>query len=259
MSGRVQDKLAFVTGGASGVGLETAQLLVREGARVAIADIDDAGAQKLAAQLNAELGSERTLAVHLDVASEADWAAAIERAQQRFGALDILINNAGILIAGDIETATAQQFRKIMQVNAESCFLGTQQGVRAMRARGGAIVNMASVSSWLPVEGYLAYSASKAAVAAVTRAAALYCRKHMLDIRINSLHPDGIYTPMMKASLPPGVPPEAIVFDPKTNPKGRATMPEHIARVMLFLASDEARAINGADIRADSAILGMGL
>lgn len=259
MSGRVQDKVALVTGGASGVGLETAWLLAREGARLAIGDIDADAGEALAAKINAELGAAHAIFVRHDVASEPDWNAAISTVQQRLGPLDILINNAGILIAGDIEQATLEQYQTIMRINTESCFLGLKYGVAAMKERGGAIVNMASVASWLPVDGYPAYGASKAAVAALTRSTALHCRKRGLDIRINSLHPDAIYTPMLLASLPPGVPAQKMLFDPETNRKGRAAMPEHIARILLFLASDDARAISGAEIHADRAILGMGL
>lgn len=257
--GRVQGKVALVTGGASGIGRETVLLLAREGAQVAIGDIASAAGETLASEINTELGGERVMFLHLDVSSESAWTSAIAIVQQRWDRLDILVNNAGILAAGDIETASLQQFQQLMRVNAESCFLGCKHGVRAMREHGGAIVNMASVSSWLPVEGYAAYSASKAVVASLTRSTALHCRSHALDIRVNSVHPDGVYTPMMQASLPPGVTPEMILFDPRTNPKGRAGRPEHIASVVLFLASDEARAMNGAEVHADSAILGMGL
>lgn len=253
MAGRVQNKVALVTGGASGVGRATVQLLLEEGAFVGISDINAEAGQALAQECG-----ERAVFVRHDVTSEADWSAAIAAVQQRFGPLDILINNAGILIPGSIETATLAQFRQLMQVNTDSCFIGCQQGVEAMKERGGSIVNMASVSSWLPVENYAGYSASKAAVGALTRAAALFCRKNGHRVRVNSLHPDGIYTPMMQASAP-GVPPQFLLFDAKNNPKGRACMPEHIAKVLLFLASDESQAINGAEIRADSAILGMGL
>ena len=251
--GCVQDKVALVTGGASGVGRETVKLLLDEGAFVAISDINAEAGAAFAAECGA-----RAMFVRHDVISEADWSAALAALQQRFGALNILINNAGILLPGSIETATLAQFRQLMQVNADSCFLGCQQGVAAMKEGGGSIVNMASVSSWLPIENYAAYSASKAAVAALTRATALYCRKNGHAVRVNSLHPDGIYTPMMQASAP-GVPAQYLLFDPKTNPKGRACLPEQIARVLLFLASDDSQAISGAEIRADSAILGMGL
>ncbi|QEE23356.1 SDR family oxidoreductase [Rhodanobacter glycinis] len=259
MSKRMQSKVALVTGGASGVGLATAWLLAREGARVAITDINTEAGQALAAEINTELGDERAMFLRHNVSNESDWIAVIAAVQEHLGPLDILINNAGILLAGDIAHATLAQFQATMQVNAASCFLGCKHGVAAMKQRGGAIVNMASIASWLPVEGYAAYGASKAAVAALTRSTALHCRKQGLDIRVNSLHPDGVYTPMMQAALPPGVPSQAVLFDPRKNPAGRATMPEHIARVLLFLAGDDARAISGAEIHADSAILGMGL
>ena len=251
--GRVQDKVALVTGGASGVGRETVKLLLEEGAFVAISDINAEAGQAFADECG-----ERAMFVRHDVASEADWTDAMAAVQQRFGLLDILINNAGILIPGSIETATLAQFRQLMQVNADSCFLGCQQGVAAMKERGGSIVNMASVSSWLPIEGYAGYSATKAAVAALTRATALFCRNNGHPVRVNSLHHDGIYTPMMQASEP-GVPAKYLLFDAKKNPKGRAALPEQIAKVLLFLASDDSQAISGAEIRADSAILGMGL
>lgn len=251
--GRVNNKVALVTGGASGVGKETVELLLKEGAYVAFGDIDVQSGEALA-----KACGERALFLRHDVSNEAEWQEVIAKVQAYFGPLDILINNAGILLPGSIETATLAQFRQLMQVNADSCFLGCQQGIAAMKERGGSIVNMASVSTWLPIEGYAGYSASKAAVAALTRASALYCRKNGLAIRVNSLHPDGIYTPMMKATAP-GVPEKYLLFDPKVNPKGRAIMPEHIAKVLLFLASDDSVAISGAEIKADSAILGMGL
>ena len=251
--GRVQDKVALVTGGASGVGRELVLLLLREGARVVISDVNEAAGQTLAT----ECGAGAVFVRH-DVTQEADWQAAIATAQQHFGPLDILVNNAGILIPGNVETATLAQFQQLMQVNAASVFLGCHYGVAAMKERGGSIVNMASVSSWLPVENYAGYSASKAAVGALTRAAALFCRKNGHRVRVNSLHPDGIYTPMMQASAP-GVPAKFLLFDAKHNPKGRAAMPEQVAKVLLFLASDDSQAISGAEIRADSAILGMGL
>ena len=145
--GRVQDKVALVTGGASGVGRSTVELLLEEGAFVAISDINAEAGEALA-----QACGERAMFVHHDVASEADWCAAIAATQARFGPLEILINNAGILIPGNIETGTLAPFRQLMQVNADSCFIGCQQGVAAMKERGGSIVNMASLSSWRPIE-----------------------------------------------------------------------------------------------------------
>lgn len=250
---RFNDKLALVTGGASGLGRETVLLLAAQGARVVIADINVVAGQALAA----EIGTQARFVEH-DVSKEASWTQVLDVAQSQFGPLDILINNAGILVPGSIEDATLEQWRQVMQVNADSCFLGCKFGVAAMKQNGGAIVNIASVSSWLPIDNYPAYSASKAAVAALTRTTALHCRKKGYRIRVNSVHPDGIYTPMMQASAP-GVDAKYLLFDADKNRGGRACHPQQIANVVVFLASDEASYISGAEIKADNAILGMGL
>lgn len=254
MTGRIQGKVALVTGGASGVGLEVVKLLLAEGAKVAFSDINEAAGQQLAAELG-----ERAMFMRHDVSSEEDWAAVIAAVQQRFGVLNVLVNNAGILLAGDMESGRLADFRRLLQINTESVFIGCQQGMAAMKEKGGSIVNMASVSSWLPVEQYAGYSASKAAVAALTRAAALNCRKQGYAIRVNSIHPDGIYTPMMQASLPKGVSKEMVLHDAAHNRGGRAYIPERIAPLVLFLASDESSVMSGSELRADNSILGMGL
>lgn len=254
MTGRVQNKVALVTGGASGVGLEVVKLLLAEGAKVAFSDINETAGQQLAGELG-----ERAMFVRQDVSSEDDWTAVIAAVQQRWGALNVLVNNAGILLAGDMESGRLADFRRLLQVNTESVFIGCQQGMAAMKEKGGSIINMASVSSWLPVEQYAGYSASKAAVAALTRAAALNCRKQGYAIRVNSIHPDGIYTPMMQASLPKGVSKEMVLHDAAHNRGGRAYMPERIAQLVLFLASDDSSVISGSELRADNSILGMGL
>ena len=247
---RLKDKVALVTGGASGVGQATAKRFVAEGARVVLTDLN----REAGAALAAELGANAHFIVQ-DVANEDDWARVIDGAQARFGALDVLVNNAGILVPGDVETMTLADWHKVMRVNADSVFLGTRAGVLAMKERGGSIVNIASSSSWLPVQGYAGYSASKAAVGALTRAAALHCRKSGYTVRVNSVHPDGIWTPMTAASAP-GVDPKYLLFDAKKNPKGRACLPEDVVAMVLFLASDEARAVNGAAMNVDNAILG---
>lgn len=254
MTGRVQAKVALVTGGASGVGLEAVKLLHAEGAKVAISDINAEAGEALAAELG-----EGAMFLRHDVSSEEDWTSVIAAVQQHFGALDVLVNNAGILIPGDMESGRLADFRRLMQVNADSVFIGCQQGIAAMKDKGGSIINMASVSSWLPVEPYAGYGATKAAVSALTRAAALNCRKRGYAIRVNSIHPDGIYTPMMQASLPKGVSKEMVLHDPKANRAGRAYMPERIAQLILFLASDDSSVMSGSELHADNAILGMGL
>lgn len=250
---RVKDKVVLVTGAVSGVGREVALLLAHEGARVVLTDVNQEGGAALASEIG-----EQALFLRQDVASEDDWRATMDAVQSRYGQLDVLVNNAGILLAGSIEEATLDEWHKILRVNTDSCFLGCKYGVAALKQEGGAIINMASVSSWLPINNYAAYSASKAAVASLTRTVALHCRKSGYRIRVNSIHPDGIYTPMMQASAP-GVDPKYLLFDPLTNRGGRACMPDQVANVVLFLASDESRYVSGAEIRVDNAVLGMGL
>lgn len=251
--GQVQDKVVLITGGASGLGRETTLLMLKEGAKVVFSDINAAAGEAMAAECG-----DRARFVRHDVTSEDDWRNAIATTQAAFGPLDVLVNNAGILLPGSIASGTVADFRKLMQVNAESCFIGTQQGLAAMKERGGSIVNVSSISAWMPVEQYASYGASKAAVAGLTRAAALHCRNNGLPVRVNALMPDGIYTPMMQATAV-GYPVDMLLFDPAKNPKGRAFQPLQIAQIILFLASDASSAISGTDIRADSAILGFNL
>src|SRR5262249_47410506 len=151
-----------------------------------------------------------------------------------------------------IEEASFEQWQEVLRVNAGSCFHGCRYGIAAMKERAGSIINIASISSWLPIDGYAAYGASKAAVASLTRSSALHCRKNGYAIRVNSVHPDGIYTPMMQASAP-GVDPKYLLFDKDRNRGGRACPPEDIANIVLFLASDESRQISGAQMHADNA------
>ena len=245
MTKRLQGKIALVTGGASGVGLEVVKLLLGEGAKVAFSDINDAVGQQLAAGLG-----EDAMFVRHDVSSEADWTVVMQAVQQRFGTLNVLVNNAGILLPGDMETGRLEDFSRLLKINTESVFIGCQQGIAAMKQAGGSIINMASVSSWLPVEQYAGYSASKAAVSALTRAAALNCRKQGYAIRVNSIHPDGVMTPMTAGSYPKGLDPARITID--GDPMNRACLPTDVAAAILFLADDASRAVNGIELRVDS-------
>ncbi|AQV98288.1 short-chain dehydrogenase [Cupriavidus necator] len=251
--GRLQDKIAIVTGAASGLGRAVATRFIAEGARVVVGDINEQAGQALADALG-----EHATYHHHDVASEASWSALMAAVTSQVGPPQVLVNNAGILLPGTVEDATLDQWQRLMQINAASCFLGCKFGVAAMKAQGGAIVNIASISSWLPIDGYVAYSASKAAVGAVTRSAALHCRKQGYPVRINSVHPDGVYTPMMEASAP-GVDAKYLLFDRVTNRRGRACLPEQVASVVLFLASEDASYVSGTEMRVDNAIQGMGL
>ena len=181
---RLADKTILITGGAGGLGSAAVALFIEQGARVVISDLNVDAGKALAARY----GKQAAFVEH-DVTNEAAWTQTMAFVAQQFGRLDVLINNAGILQSGNIETATLAQWRQLMQVNADSCFLGCQQGILAMKAHGGSIVNVASVASWMPMQDFPAYGASKAAVASLTRTAALHCRKKGYAIRVNSLHP----------------------------------------------------------------------
>lgn len=246
MTDRVRNKVALVTGGASGVGRAAVRMLAAEGAKVVITDIDQVAGEALAR----ELGGEACFMRH-DAASEADWDRVMASVIERHGRLDILVNNAGILIKGSIEEATLEQWQRLMRINADSVFLGCRAGVAAMKASGGgAIINMSSIAGIAGKDDYAAYCGSKGAIAALTRAVAADCRRKKYRIRCNSIHPDGVMTPMTAASYPAGVDPARFTID--ADPMNRACQPEDVAAAIVFLATDEARAINGIELRVDS-------
>lgn len=254
--GRVQDKVAIVTGGASGVGKADCELLAREGAKVIVADIDEKNGQAVAKGITDKGGT--AIFVKHDIASEPSWEAVIRLAKETFGGLDILVNNAAILIYGNIEDTDLATWQKIQRVNSDGYFLGCHHGLAAMKRRGGgSIVNMSSMAGIGGVGSFCAYSASKGAVAAMTRSIAAHCRMNLYKIRCNSIHPDGIATPMvtgLHASMPKGKQSAVRMMDAKQM-QARFAQPEDIANLVLFLASDESRFINGSEYRIDNGYL----
>lgn len=249
---RVEGKVCIVTGAASGVGREDALLLAREGANVVLTDLNEA----LGRQVAAEIG-EQALFVRQDIASEADWQNVIKLTLERFGRLDVLVNNAAILAVGSIEDTSLELWQKVQRINSDGYFLGCKYGVAAMKdSGGGSIINMSSISSLGGMPAFCAYSSSKGAVTAMTRSIAVHCREQGYRIRCNSIHPDGINTPMTQA-LAGGAPISQEELE--RNPKNRMCDPRDIANLVLFLASDESRFINGAELRVDNAQLVSGL
>jgi len=250
--GRVSGKVAIVTGGASGVGKDDAILLVKEGAKVVLTDLNEKDGNAVAAQIG-----ENALFVKHDISSEDGWKEVIARTEEKFGGVDILVNNAAILIAGTIEDTTLEDWQKIQRVNSDGYFLGCKYGYAAMRKRGGgSIVNMSSMAGIGGVSSFCAYSASKGAVAALTRSIAAYSRFHHIPIRCNSIHPDGIKTPMV-FNLPrdPKKPPTVREGNDAKRLMARFCEPTDIANLVLFLASDESRFINGSEYRIDNGYL----
>lgn len=251
--GRVSNKVAIVTGAASGVGKADAVLLAREGARVVITDLNEEAGRAVAKEIG-----DAALFVKHDIADEASWKDVIAQTEAKFGGMDILVNNAAILLYGNIENTDLATWQKIQRVNSDGYFLGCHYGLAAMKKRGaGSIVNMSSMAGIGGVGSFCAYSASKGAVAALTRSVAAHCRMNLYKIRCNSIHPDGIKTPMVAGlhqSMPKGAQSAVRMMDPKQM-MARFADPEDIANLVLFLASDESRFINGSEYRIDNGYL----
>jgi 3(or 17)beta-hydroxysteroid dehydrogenase len=253
--GRVANKVAIVTGAASGVGKADAVALAREGAKVVLTDLNEKDGAAAAKQINDKHGEGTALFIQHDIAAEDDWKAVVAKTEETFGGLDILVNNAAILIYGNIENTDLATWQKVQRVNSDGYFLGCHYGYTAMRKRGGgSIINMSSISGIRGVNSFCAYSASKGAVAALTRSIAAYSRINLHKIRCNSVHPDGIMTPMvanLQGSMPKGAQTQVRMMDQKQM-MARFATPEQIADLVLFLASDESSFINGAEMRIDN-------
>ncbi|EJM39648.1 dehydrogenase of unknown specificity, short-chain alcohol dehydrogenase [Pseudomonas sp. GM33] len=249
---RVEGKVCIITGAASGIGREDALLLAREGAKVVLTDLNEEAGRQAAAEIGAN-----ALFIRHDIASESDWQHVVKTTVERFGRLDVLVNNAAILALGSIEDTTLELWQKVQKINGDGYFLGCKYAIQAMKeSGGGSIINMSSVAALGAMPMFCAYSASKGAVAAMTRSIALHCKQQGYRIRCNSVHPDGVNTPMTQA-LAGGqpIPQEALDQDPMN----RMAAPRDIANVVLFLATDESRFVNGAEIRVDNAQLISGL
>ncbi len=249
---RVEGKVCIITGAASGIGREDALLLAREGAKVVLTDLNEEAGRQVAAEIGAN-----ALFIRHDIASESDWQHVVKTTVEHFGRLDVLVNNAAILALGSIEDTTLELWQKVQKINGEGYFLGCKYAIQAMKeSGGGSIINMSSVAALGAMPMFCAYSASKGAVAAMTRSIALHCKQQGYRIRCNSVHPDGVNTPMTQA-LAGGqpIPQEALDQDPMN----RMAAPRDIANVVLFLAADESRFVNGAEIRVDNAQLISGL
>ena len=252
--GRLDGKVAIVTGAAKGLGEADARIMAREGARVILTDVDDANGARVAA----EIGAGARFAHH-DVRDEAAWQALIADVMSREGRLDVLVNNAGVVEAGNIENTTAEDWRFVMAVSADGTFYGCKHAIPAMRASGGgSIINMASVASIDGHASVTAYCAAKGAVESLTRAVAVHCAATKTPIRCNSIHPAGMDTPMVRSMgqklaeagmAPP--PPASDAPPPLTTLLGA---PEDIANAVLFLASDESRFVSGQKLVVDNTL-----
>ena len=247
--GRLDGKVAIITGGARGQGASEGILFAQEGAKVVLGDILDEEGASVEAQIREAGGDARY--VRLDVTLAADWERAVELAESEYGKLDVLVNNAAIFMPNGIEDTTEEQWDRLMAINAKGVFLGTKHSIPAMRrAGGGSIINISSIAGMVgnPRSG-VAYSASKGAVRLFTKATAIQHAKD--NIRCNSVHPGPIDTPMTEESR----------RDPAQQaqrlarvPMGRSAAPEEVAYGVLFLASDESSYMTGSEMVIDGGV-----
>ena len=244
--GRLDGKVALITGGARGMGKSHVRHFVAEGARVVFGDVLDDRGQHVAEGLQ-----DKARYIHQDVTREADWAAAVELTLTEFGKLDILVNNAGILKFATIEDMPLADFKRVLEVNAVGQWLGMKSVIAPMKKQGsGSIVNVSSIEGFTGAASLSAYSASKFAVRGMTKAAARELGQY--GIRVNSVHPGAVMTQMMFDSADSGKDGEAFL---KAMPLGRFAESIEISRLVAFLASDESSYSTGAEFLADGGIL----
>lgn len=244
--GRLDGKVALVSGGARGQGAAEARMMANEGAQVVLGDILDDEGHQVEADIRAA-GGEATY-VHLNVTSEADWRAVVHKTEQTYGKLNVLVNNAGILLRSRIEEMSEDDFDRITAVNLKGVFLGTKHAIPAMRrAGGGSIINISSTAGLVGSPGETAaYSATKGGVRLFTKSAAVQHAKD--NIRCNSIHPGPIETDMIQDVL---VSPERWEQRLRRLPLQRAGKPEDIAYGVIYLASDESSFVTGSELVID--------
>lgn len=255
---RVQNKIALITGASRGIGAQSAKLLAQEGATVIITDILDEHGEKLALEIG-----KQALYYHLDVAVENNWQKVVSDIKNKYGRLDILLNNAGIIGfedrfgPQDPEYASLDSWHKIHNVNLDGVFLGCKYGISLMKQHGGSIINMSSRSGLVGVPSASAYAASKAAIRNHTKTVALYCAEKKYNIRCNSLHPGAILTPLWEPMLGnnPQERADAITNISAGIPLGKMGEPLDVAYAVIYLGSDESKYITGTELVLDGGIL----
>ncbi|WP_026754858.1 SDR family oxidoreductase [Sediminibacter sp. Hel_I_10] len=249
---RVKNKVAIVTGGASGLGKSSAILLAREGAKIVITDLDEENGNKVVQQIKNDGGE--AIFIKQDVSKEDQWKKVIETTLKTFGKLNILANAAGIAIGKNVEDITLADWKKLLSINLDGSFLGTQYGIKAIKesGEGGSIINFSSIEGLIGDPNFAAYNASKGGITLFTKSAALHCAKQGYGIRVNSIHPAYIWTPMVENFLKAqGDVEEGKKQLESLHPVGHLGEPDDIGYGVVYLASDESKFMTGSELVID--------
>jgi len=251
VSGRLAGKRALITGGASGLGAAIAETFVAEGAAVFLTDIREDAVAGVARRLGSRSARH-------DVASESDWVAVVEAADDALGGFDVLVNNAGIGSFATVEDETLENWRKVMAVDVDSIFLGCKHALRVMKGHApGSIVNISSIAGLLGQAELAAYNAAKAGAWLLTKSIALHCAKRNYEIRANSVHPAFIKTPIldgMRLALGAESDEELHAKLARGIPLKRIGEPADVAWACVYLASDESKFVTGAELKIDGGL-----
>lgn len=251
---QLENKVAMVTGGGSGIGAASCEVMAAKGAAVCVTDIDEVAAEQTANVIIQRGG--KAIALQQDVTNESRWAEAVDACNQAFGQLNVLVNNAGISGAGfgSIEEAGFEAWRKVMDINLDAVYLGCKQAIEAMKDDGGSIINISSVMG-IVGSGGAAYSASKGGVRLLTKSIAVHCGNMGYPIRCNSVHPGFIWTPLVRniAEHMEDVNSEEELYEQLVlrHPIGRLGKAEDVANGIAFLASDESSFMTGSEMVID--------
>lgn len=248
---RVEGKVALVTGAASGLGLEDARVLVENGAKVVLTDISEEKGRAAAK----EIGSAASFISH-DVSSEDDWKRVIAAVKDLHGGLDILINNAGVVVLSSPEDCTLKEFRFANSVMSEGVFLGMKHAMPLLKEGGsGSIINMSSTASHIGYPIFFAYSAAKGAVRSMTKSMAIHCQTEGYPVRCNSVHAGAIETPMVQFAQGRAEEAPADIATTGVLPPDSLGIPRDVANMVLYLASDESRFVTGAEFVIDNGLI----
>lgn len=255
--GRVDNKIALVTGAAQGIGAAIAGLLAKEGATVVLTDINADGAEDVAESINKEW-PDHAIALQQDVTDEGVWQDVLAKIQSRVGGLNILVNNAGIGSIASVEEETYENWRRVHDVDLDSVFLGCKYGVPLIaKSGGGAIVNISSISGIIAGHNLAAYNSAKAGVRHLSKSVALHCARSGNNVRCNSVHPVFVDTPILDGMAQGGDREETLRKLGRQIPLGRVGQPDDVAYAVLYLASDESGFVTGTEIRVDGGISAM--